>query len=142
MINDSLENIFLIDPVGSLIDPSFTFRNKLGTSYPVFDVARLELSFKFNYENIKDQHFDYTFEKDSDGSIVRVKFNHKLDKDLIGDSILTVDSVRSLYSNYDLDVLNIIVFTTILRILKYKSSLQEVLVLLNLASKIGKDLII
>jgi choline kinase len=139
MIEESLKNIYLMDPVGSLIDPSFTFKNKLGTSYPVFDLARLELSFKFNYEKIKVQHFDYTFEKDSLGSIVSIKFNHKLDQHLISESILTVDSVRNLYSNYDLEVLNIIVFTTILRILKYKTSLHEVLVLLNLAAKIGTE---
>lgn len=123
--------IVFTDPVGAAIEAGYDFSKFRAESYPVFDLARLELSFKYQYEfneklietnNLSDEEVE---------SIVLLTFNRP--------------SISQFLSNttflpFDVKNLDLVVATSMLRILKYKKDKTEIKLLALQARKILDNL--
>jgi hypothetical protein len=118
----SSSEIVLLDPVGKMIEPRYDPSRFSAESYPVFDLARLELSFKLNYE----KHMKISQDNDLDWDECEFLGITSLDNP----SICTTNVLR-IYENFGISNLNLVLATTIGRILKYKSNPKEVFILAN-----------
>lgn len=122
------KELVFVDPVGKMIEsgvPESEFHNHF--SYPVFDLARLELSFRLDYENhIKISRNEGIEERDC----ISIGFSS-----VERMSILDTD-VAGVFSNYNTDNLEIVLATTLARILKYKTNEKELLILTSQANRL------
>ena len=120
-VDSKQSKIVFVDPVGKMIEPSKKDdENSSHLSYPVFDLARLELSFKMDYEGHMRIAKSTHLEPEECISIAQSSMNNM--------SILQT-RVESIFSSYFTKNLDVVLATTIARILKYKENEKEVLIL-------------
>ena len=120
-VDSKQSKIVFIDPVGKMIEPSKNdYENSSHLTYPVFDLARLELSFKMDYERHMRIAKSAELGPEECISIAQSSMNNM--------SILQT-RVESIFSSYFIKNLDIVLATTIGRILKYKENEKEVLIL-------------
>jgi hypothetical protein len=111
--------LYLFDPIGKMIEPNYDFSSFDAFSYPVFDLARIELSYRFNYEKY-NFYFKNTSEQVNLGGIVGTLHGAK-----VGPSILSTH-FKSVFHKFNVENLELVIVTTIARILKYKNNPLEV----------------
>lgn len=127
------KELVFVDPVGKMIE-SGVFESEFHNhfSFPVFDLARLELSFRLNYENhikiSRDEEIDFN-------DCISIGFSS-----LERMSILDTE-IAGVFSNYNTENLEIILATTLARILKYKSNQKELLILTSQANRLMDSLL-
>ena len=123
--------IVFTDPIGAAIEAGYDFSKFRAESYPVFDLARLELSFKYNYEfnqkliktkNLSDEEVE---------SIALLTFNRPSISQFLSNTI---------FSPFDVRNLDLVVATSMLRILKYKRDKTEIKLLSLQARRIVDSL--
>lgn len=101
---------YLLDPIGSLIDPEFMFdENSLGRTYPVFEFSRVFLSHYLRYEMWNSTLLE------------------KLSNSQIRSSIYDFRNLVKKGLKYPivLDNLEFVILTDIMRIARYKKSTRE-----------------
>lgn len=120
-VNKQSKELVFVDPVGKMIE-SGVLESEIHNhfSFPVFDLARLELSFRLNYENHIKVSRDEGIELND---CISIGFSS-----LERMSILDTE-IAEVFSNYNTENLEIVLATTIARILKYKSNQKELLIL-------------
>lgn len=121
--------IYMLDPIGKMIEPNYNRSSFEIFSYPVFDLARLELSYQFNYEQA-----GIFCKTQSDLGVFELE-ELPLQLDNSGSSI-TETVIGEAYKEFYTKNLPIVVVLTLGRILKYKSNALEVQYLANCALKI------
>lgn len=132
-VNKGSKELVFVDPVGKMIESDVLeseFHNHF--SFPVFDLARLELSFRLNYENhikiSRDERIDLN-------ECVSIGFSS-----LERMSILDTE-IAGVFSNYNTENLEIVLATTLARILKYKTNQKELLILTSQANRLMDGLL-
>jgi hypothetical protein len=119
-VDTKSNQLVLLDPVGKLIEPKYDSTLFKPESYPVFDLARLELSFKYSYE----KHMRITQDKDLNWADCEDLANSTTNAPSICST-----SVKEIFKNFEISNLNPVLATTVGRILKYKSNPKEVFIL-------------
>jgi hypothetical protein len=119
----------MLDPIGKMIEPNYNIFSFEIFSYPVFDLARLELSYKLNYE----QAGIFCKAQSDLGVFELEKLPLQLDN---SDSSITETVIGEAYKDFYTQNLPIVLVLTLGRILKYKSNTLEVQYLADCALKI------
>ena len=125
--------LVFVDPVGKLIEPQTEPKRAVTHfSFPVFDVARLDLSFRLNYEsNMALSASQELNERECENLAIQ---------SIQQQSILTTD-ISHEFSEFDLSSLPVVLATTVGRILKYKKNPSESLILAKQARKLIENIL-
>lgn len=121
-IDLTTKELVLIDPVGRLIEPEYEPSTFSAESYPIFDLARLELSFKYNYEN----HIYMSQKEELSWDDCRILADSAFQRPSICST-----AILDAFSTFDTTNLKPVLATTIGRILKYKENPKEAFILAN-----------
>jgi len=131
-VSTKKRRVIFTDPIGAAIEADYDFSKFRAESFPVFDLARLELSYKYNYEF--NQKLLETREL-CDEEIEAIA-NFTSDRPSISQFLS-----KSVFLPFDTRNLDLVVATSMLRILKYKSDHREIQLLALQAKKILKSLL-
>lgn len=130
--------VVLLDPVGSLIDPGFKYDYDLGKGFPVFDFARLALSIELSYESWHQLGNRY-FKKYKSAHEFAIEVDEQV-YEFFKPGALLGSELDLLFRRFPGD-LDAVVFSTLLRLLRYKTTdPEQVPVLLFLIDKYFKTL--
>jgi choline kinase len=124
--------IIFTDPIGAAIEAGYDFSKFRAESFPVFDLARLELSYKYNYEFNQKLIQANKLSEDEIEAIVNFTFDHPSISQFLA---------KNIFLPFDTRNLDLVVATTMLRILKYKSDPDEIKLLALQARKILDSLL-
>jgi hypothetical protein len=121
--------IYMLDPIGKMIEPNYNMSSFEVFSYPVFDLARLELSYKLNYEKA-----GIYFKAQSDLGVIELEELPLPPNN--SDSSIIETVIGEAFKDFYTQNLPIVLVLTLGRILKYKSNALEVQYLADCALKI------
>ncbi len=112
--------LYFLDPIGKMIEPRNSTWDLPFASYPVFDLARLDLSYRLNYEEhiFAARNEDLTQEECYGFAVGSLK----------NTSILETD-ISVVFKEFNTDNLPIVLASTLGRILKYKGNSKETTIL-------------
>lgn len=131
-VSTDRSRVIFTDPIGAAIEADYDFSKFRPESFPVFDLARLELSYKYNYEF--NQKILET--KELCDEEIEAIANFTVDRPSISEFLS-----KSVFLPFDTRNLDLVVATSMLRILKYKTDHNEIKLLALQASKILKSLL-
>ena len=119
--------IIFTDPIGAAIEAGYNFSKFRAESYPVFDLARLELSFKYNYEFNQQLINTKDLSDEEIESITLLTINRPSISDFLS---------KTIFLPFDVKNLDLVVATSMLRILKYKRDKTEIKLLASQVRRI------
>jgi dTDP-glucose pyrophosphorylase len=112
--------LYFLDPIGKMIEPQNPTRDLPFASYPVFDLARLDLSYRLNYE----EHISMARDKD-----LTLEECHKLAVGSLKKASILETDMSDVFKEFDTVNLPIVLASTLGRILKYKTNAKEATIL-------------
>lgn len=123
--------IVFLDPVGTFIDPRYLYqRDDIGRTFPLFDFSRLQLSTDLNYEKWNLSLADFVSSQWNENCLViETTINPR---DLFHFGKIETTELADVYTEYSKLSKDLLLASTLLRILRYKKKLpaeQSILLL-------------